>query len=449
MRVVIVGASGMIGHSMAVALAQRGVALLCLARDPVRTQAKAPAIGALPNVSWARVDWGASGLAPASWGSLLRKDDVVVNAAGILREARPGDFEAVHHRGPAQLFAACAARGVRRVIHLSALGATPDASTGYFVSKGRGDAALRRTAVPSVIVKPSLVWADRGVSASVFATLAVLPIVALPAAGRQMLQPVHIDDLVDALVELVIRKEAAPPELACVGARPATLREYLASLRSQLGFLRPAVVLSVPAALFRSLAAVAGLRRNSLLDRDAAQMLMRGSSADARPLEKVLGRPPRDHSTFVSPATAAQVRQGSLLSVTLPLLRLSVAAVWIWTFVVSIGLYPRDQSLRLLAGVGAQGRWAELLLTGAAMADLALGVATLALGAAARARWLWPMQLLLIGFYTAVITVALPEHWLHPFGPLSKNMPMAAAIALMWALDLPGASPHPNQAKRI
>jgi hypothetical protein len=105
--------------------------------------------------------------------------------------------------------------------------------------------------------------------------------------------------------------------------------------------------------------------------------------------------------------------------------------------VVSIGLYPRADSLALLARLGAQGAWAELLLTGAALFDLALGLATIALGAAARARWLWPLQLLLIGFYTAAITLALPEFWLHPFGPLSKNLPMCAAIALLWALDAP------------
>jgi len=104
---------------------------------------------------------------------------------------------------------------------------------------------------------------------------------------------------------------------------------------------------------------------------------------------------------------------------------------------VSIGLYPRDQSLALLARVGAHGTLAEWLLNGAALFDLALGIGTVALSAAWRARLLWPLQLALMAFYTAAITWAMPEFWLHPFGPLSKNLPMAAAIALLWAMEPP------------
>jgi len=54
-----------------------------------------------------------------------------------------------------------------------------------------------------------------------------------------------------------------------------------------------------------------------------------------------------------------------------------------------------------------------------------------------RARVLWPLQLALIAFYTAAISWAMPEFWLHPFGPLSKNLPMCAAIALLWAMEPP------------
>jgi hypothetical protein len=45
--------------------------------------------------------------------------------------------------------------------------------------------------------------------------------------------------------------------------------------------------------------------------------------------------------------------------------------------------------------------------------------------------------LLLIAAYTLLITVFLPEFWLHPYGPVSKNLPVAAAIALLWAMEPP------------
>jgi hypothetical protein len=109
---------------------------------------------------------------------------------------------------------------------------------------------------------------------------------------------------------------------------------------------------------------------------------------------------------------------------------------------VSIGLYPRDQSLELLARVGAHGALASLLLNGAALFDLALGLGTLMLTARLRARFLWPLQLALIGFYSVTISIAMPEFWLHPFGPLPKNLPMCAAILLLWALDAPMRPPR-------
>jgi len=72
------------------------------------------------------------------------------------------------------------------------------------------------------------------------------------------------------------------------------------------------------------------------------------------------------------------------------------------------------------------------MLYGAALFDLLLGLGTLGL---ARRRWLWLMQLALIGFYTIVIALRLPEFLVHPYGPLTKNLPMLAAIWLLYELE--------------
>ena len=50
---------------------------------------------------------------------------------------------------------------------------------------------------------------------------------------------------------------------------------------------------------------------------------------------------------------------------------------------------------------------------------------------------MWLVQLALIAGYTLLITLFLPEYWLHPYGPISKNLPLAALIALLWALEPP------------
>ena len=117
-----------------------------------------------------------------------------------------------------------------------------------------------------------------------------------------------------------------------------------------------------------------------------------------------------------------------------PLLRVALAVMWIWTAIVSFGLYPIADSYALLARVGLHGASASVALYGAAALDLLLGLLTLA--APARWRpWVWLAQLGLIAGYTALVTLFLPEYWLHPYGPISKNLPIMAAIALLWALE--------------
>lgn len=434
MRVVIVGASGFLGRAFAEAFAHRGADLLCTARDA--DKARTEALWPQTHAQWISADL--TEVPPASfWTEHLRPGDVVINAAGVLRERRAGEFDAIHHLGPVQLFDACAAVGVALVIQISALGATPAGASGYYRSKGAADRHLRRCRVASAVVQPSLVWGDEGASANLFASLAVMPMLMLPGGGGQWLQPVHLHDVVAGVLALAEARPVGSRTIAFVGPEPVSLRTYLADLRRQLGYAHQAWVLPLPECLFRWGAMLAGRWKGGFLDAETAGMLLQGNAAPAADLEGWLGRAPRSHRAFIPAHGVPALRRAAWLQWMLPLLRWSVALVWIWTFIVSIGLYPRDQSLALLARVGASGLWAELLLDGAAVFDLALGIGTLALPAAWRSRVLWPLQLALIAFYTAAITWAMPEFWLHPFGPLSKNLPMCAAIGLLWAMEPP------------
>jgi hypothetical protein len=99
---------------------------------------------------------------------------------------------------------------------------------------------------------------------------------------------------------------------------------------------------------------------------------------------------------------------------------------------VSFGLYPPAASYELLARTGIPEPWRPLMLYGAAGVDLLLGLGIVCVK---RRRWLWLAQLVLIGFYTVVIAFRLPEFLLHPYGPLTKNLPMLAAIWLLYQLE--------------
>lgn len=422
MIILLTGASGFIGRHLADALLAHGHEVIVTSRRPGHA--------GRPGLREVAADFTCD-IEPAAWLPRLIGVDAVINAVGILRETADQSFELLHERAPRALFAACAEAGVKLVIQISALGADQHATSRYHLSKKAADDYLRGLGLPAVILQPSLVYGADGASATLFSTLASLPLLALPGGGRQGVQPVHVDDL----CELVLAVLAAPPAsvrtITVAGPQAITLRAMLAGLRAAMGLGRLHVV-AMPMPLARMAASAGTLLPGSLLDADTLSMLERGNTGDVADMRALLGHAPRPLSQFIPPAEAPAVRLRAQLNWLLPVLRWAIALVWIVTGIVSLGLYPVQESYALLARTGITGALAPLMLYGAALMDLVFGIGTLTLK---RRRWLWLAQLALILFYTVVISFRLPEFWLHPYGPLLKNLPMLAAIWLLYELE--------------
>jgi len=260
--------------------------------------------------------------------------------------------------------------------------------------------------------------------------MAALPLTPLPGRGEQRIQPVHLDDLVALLVRLV-EGPVVPEVIEVVGPRPVRLRDYLVLFKRALGVGGP--MLPLPGWLARAGGRlVSRALPRAPVDADALAMLAQGSTADPGPVARCLGRAPRPPEKFFDGLPLARIRRNALLAWSLPLMRLSLALMWIATGVISLWVYPRAASLELLAQVGLHGAPANAALWSAALLDFALGVALLVLR---RRHLLYLAQLALVAVYTVIITVWLPEQWGHPFGPVLKNLPLMAMIAALAALD--------------
>ena len=83
--------------------------------------------------------------------------------------------------------------------------------------------------------------------------------------------------------------------------------------------------------------------------------------------------------------------------------------------------------MEMLDGVGLHGALAWVALISGALLDITFGIATLAW----RRRWVYLLQIATIVGYTAIITIALPGYWLHPFGPVLKNLPMLVLLGAL------------------
>src|SRR5690606_24786813 len=419
LQVLVLG-GGLIGGALCDALARRGHSLFLATRSGTRragVDALALDFNALPD---------GNALAGALAGI-----DVLVNTVGIFRATAQQSFDAVHVKGPQALFGAARMAGVQRVVQLSALGADAGSSLPYFASKGRAEEALRQTGIGHAIVRPSLVFSPQGQSTRWFARLASLPLLPLPDGGTQQIQPVHLQDLVDALVRLVDAPEV-PAALDAVGPQPLMLRDDLSLFRHAMGAVGWTV--PVPVALPRAGArAGAAVSPQLPVDPDALSMLDAGNTADPMPMHRWLGRQARSPASFITPDSAAAMRGPALLGWTVPLMRWTLAFMWVATGIISLWLYPRELSMQMLGRVGLRGGLAEAALWSAALLDFALGAALLLVS-----RWrtqVYLAQLALVLGYTIIISLWLPEQWLHPFGPVLKNVPLLAMILSLLALD--------------
>lgn len=424
MVVLITGANGFIGRHLAQTLVASGHEVVGTTRNlrSVRLHH--------PRFRYVEADFSRD-FDLEDWLPRLAGVDVVINAVGILRESGQQTFEALHSKTPRALFSACAAAGVGLVVQISALGADREAKSRYHLSKKEADDFLAGLPVPFVIVQPSLVYGPGGASARLFDALASLPLIALPGRGDQSVQPIHIDDLTAAILALLETDLYRRCRIPLVGPQPVSLRDFLARLRQVMGLGR-ARFLPVPMPIVQAAARLGPAVPGHLLDTETLGMLQRGNTGDAEPVRRLLGRHPRRVEDFVTMREAPAVRTLARLQWLLPPLRVSVALVWIVTGILSLGVYPVEESYALLARVGITGWLAPVLLYGAALLDLAIGMAILVLD---RRRWLWLAQGAVILFYSVVIAWKLPEFWLHPYGPMLKNLPLLVVIGLLYELE--------------
>ena len=190
----------------------------------------------------------------AALAAKLAGHSVAINAAGLVRSHGANTMTAVHAEGTEKLVRACQAGGVRRLIHISALGAAADGATSYQKSKGQGERTLEHTGgLDCCILRPSVTIGDGGASTKVLYALAALPLTPRLGPGTWEVQPVHVDDLAALVVRLVEWDGPLPPSLDVVGPEPMTTDELIATLRSWLG-LPPCPAVPFPEPLLHATA---------------------------------------------------------------------------------------------------------------------------------------------------------------------------------------------------
>lgn len=423
--VLILGASGFIGGAITRAAAKAGWKVRAGARDSASGARRAP------QHEWVRAEF--SGLtAEAAWLPLLEGVDAVVNCVGVLQEGLGESGSIAHEEGPRALFAACEAAGVRRLVHISAVGADEAAGTAYARGKLAAEQALARSSLDWVLLRPSLVVARTVYGGTAMIRgLAAFPGMIPVVGGNQVVRPVAADDLARLTVEMLEPEAPAQVRLDVGGPQALTLREMLVAYRAWLG-LPSAPVVSVPRwaarplLLFGDLVAWLGwsssMRSTSLkqLDHDVAGHSDDLAYAGLRAFDQVLAD---------EPATV-QDRWYARLYFVRPAAVLTLGLYWLLSGLVGLGP-GLEAGTRLLEQAGFGG-WSRAAVIAGACMDVALGCTLFLRG------WTRTVALLMAAAtvgYLVVATIGLPRLWLDPLGPWLKVFPMMALCLFVAATD--------------
>ncbi len=224
-KICIVGGTGFVGRHVASELARRGYSLKVLTRHRERHRD----LLVIPTLELIEAN--------VHQGADLREQfegcDAVINLAGILNETggRQGGFHSVHAKLPATIVEACRETGIKRLLHMSALKASPDAPSEYLRTKHAGEEAAHAAAAHGIAVssfRPSVIFGPDDDFFNRFAKLLAMsgPIFPL-ACPEARFAPVYVDDVALAFSKSLADKTTFGRRYDLCGPRIYTLRELV------------------------------------------------------------------------------------------------------------------------------------------------------------------------------------------------------------------------------
>ncbi|MFD2369230.1 complex I NDUFA9 subunit family protein [Brevibacillus sp. GCM10020057] len=228
MKVFVSGATGFVGKGILEKLREHGHHAVCLIRPG--SEGKKQADIQTTDVTGDLFD--RESLAKAMAGC-----DAVIHLVGIIRE-QPGKgitFERVHVEGTRNVVEAAKEAGIRRFVHMSALGARENAPSAYHRTKYAAEQLVQASGIPHVIFRPSVIFGPGDEFVNMLADLVKLPVTPVLGTGSYLLQPVARETVADVFVQALTLPAATNRIFETGGPAAITYEQILDTIGAVLG----------------------------------------------------------------------------------------------------------------------------------------------------------------------------------------------------------------------
>jgi uncharacterized protein YbjT (DUF2867 family) len=430
MRILLTGANGFIGGAiLAKLLTMPQHQITCAVRDTFTFTRR------YPNLKVIGCDY-LHDTDISLWASRLIDIDVIINCVGVLQPKTDDDAWKIHYHTPKALTAAAVQLGTKKIIHISALGIETNIIS-YASSKKAYDDYLKEQPITSVTLRPSLIYGEGSYGGtSYFRGLAGLPkFIPLPDGGKQLFQPVFLDDLAGIAAALVDKTSVPKLQLDVVGPEQLSLADIVQRIRAWLG-LPPAKIISIPSCIAKFCCKIGDFIGNKVMNSTSYSMLMQNNITTSKESAFFLVNTPLIPLTMSAALqripSHVQDQWHAKLYFLKPLLRIALGLFWLWSGLVCLFFAPGAVHQFLSAHQVSPSFQNAIIIIGG-LIDSILG--TMTLFKIKLARVLQTQLIVMLGYLMGG-SLFFPQLWLDPFAALSKILPLFVATLMLLALEI-------------
>jgi uncharacterized protein YbjT (DUF2867 family) len=162
--------------------------------------------------------------------------EAVVHLVGIIEEKKDGDFERLHVEATRNVVELAKEFGLKKIVHMSALGTRPNAKSRYHKTKFAAEELVQKSGIPYTILRPSVVFGDSSEFLALLQMLARIPLFTpVIGNGQGKFHPVYVNDLARIVKESLEDEKTDGQIIEIGGPDVYTLDEMLRLVEGRLG----------------------------------------------------------------------------------------------------------------------------------------------------------------------------------------------------------------------